>query len=107
MHKCDDFFKALSDDTRQKLLRMLEKSEMNVGEIAKNLKTTQPNASHHLNVLRAAGLVVNTRRGQQIYYSLNKDWLKKCCGDFLSMFECCIDYFNTHKIVKRKFGKNT
>lgn len=107
MSKCEEFFKILSDGTRQNLLRLLEKREMNVTEIAKALKTTQPNVSHHLNVLKTGGLVTNKRRGQEIYYSLNKGWFKKCCGDFLSMFGCCIDFFKEYKIVKKKPQKKS
>ena len=92
MNKCEEFFKALSDETRQRILSTLEKREMSVSEIAEALKISQPNASHHLNVLRVTGLVNNERKGQQIYYSFNKDWFRSCCSDFLSMYECCGDF---------------
>ena len=102
MKSCDEFFKVLSDATRQKLLKLLEKREMNVTDITRALKTTQPNTSHHLNILRAAGLVINRRKGQEIYYSLNKEWFRKCCSDFLSMFECHVDFFKRYKIARKK-----
>ena len=102
MNKCEEFFKALSDETRQRILSILEKREMSVSEIAEVLKISQPNASHHLNVLRVTGLVNNKRKGQQIYYSFNKDWFRSCCGDFLSMYECCGDFLEKYEIVERK-----
>ena len=102
MKTCDEFFKVLSDTTRQKLLRLLEKKQMNVTEITRALKTSQPNVSHHLNVLRTAGLVVKERKGQEIYYSLNREWFRKCCGDFLSMFECSMKLFKQSKAGKKE-----
>jgi len=96
MMRCDEFLKALSDDTRRRILGILEKGEMSVSEIVEALKITQPNASHHLNILRVAGLVNNRRRGQQIYYSFNRDWFRSCCGDFLSLFECCRDFLKNY-----------
>lgn len=101
MVKCEDFFKALSDETRQKILKMLEPKEMCVYEIAKAFEVSQPTISHHLDILKRTGLISSKRRGQNIYYSLNKDCFKRCCGDFLSMFECCTDFLKSHKIVKK------
>ncbi len=102
MNKCEEFFKALSDETRRRVLSILEKKEMTVSEIAEALRISQPNASHHLNVLRVTGLVNNRRKGQQIYYSFNKDFFRSCCGDFLSMYECCRDFLEKYEIVERK-----
>jgi len=101
MLKCEDFFKALSDETRQRILKMLERKQMCVSEIAKDFKVSQPTISHHLDILKRAGLIGSKRNGQNIYYFLNKDWFKECCGDFLSMFECSADFLKTHKIVKK------
>ena len=106
MNKCEEFFKALSDETRQRILSILEKREMSVSEIAEALNISQPNASHHLNVLRVTGLVNNKRKGQQIYYSFNKDWFRSCCGDFLSMYECCRDFLQKYEIVQRRLPRS-
>lgn len=100
MNICEDFFKALSDQTRQRILRILEKGEMSVNEIAEALQITQPNASHHLNVLKVAGLVNSRREGQQIYYSFNKEMFRNCCGDFLSMYECCSAFMGKSNNIK-------
>ncbi len=102
MRKEAKTFKALSDETRQRILSTLERGEMSVSEIAEALEISQPNASHHLNVLRMAGLVNNQRKGQQIYYSFSKDCFRSCCGDFLSKYECCRDFLEKYEIVERK-----
>jgi DNA-binding transcriptional ArsR family regulator len=102
--KCTEFFKAMADKTRQKILEMLEKKEMCVTEIVDSFNISQPTISHHLNILKNVGLVNVRKEGQLIYYSLNKDWLKECCKDYFSMFECLKKLFKDYKIVERKDG---
>ena len=102
MTKCDDFFKALSDETRQRILRMLEQRGMCVCEMVRSFDVSQPTISHHLDILKRAGLIESKRRGQNIYYSLNRDWFKECCSDFLSMFECCSDMASAKRMVKKQ-----
>lgn len=62
---------ALSDPNRQKIIDLLKKKEMSVGEILKHLSITMATLSHHLDVLKRADLISGRRDGQQIYYSLN------------------------------------
>lgn len=91
--QCCDFkslvsvFKALSDETRQKILLTLEEEgEMQVGKLVEKLGISQPTMSHHLGVLRHADLVSDRRDGQFIYYDVNRKWLTGCCSDFLGRF---------------------
>jgi len=65
-----EIFKALSDPTRLKIMRLLGAREMCVCEIMVALETTQPTASHHLNILERAGLVKDRREGKWIFYRL-------------------------------------
>ncbi|MGI6486140.1 MAG: autorepressor SdpR family transcription factor [Tepidanaerobacteraceae bacterium] len=64
-------FKALSDPIRRKILMMLKNKDMTAGEIAAGFDITKPSISHHLNILKQAGMIVDERRGQTICYSLN------------------------------------
>ncbi len=64
-------FKALNDQTRRDILEMLRGSDMTAGEIADKFSMTKPSISHHLSLLKQANLVVDIRKGQFIYYSLN------------------------------------
>jgi DNA-binding transcriptional ArsR family regulator len=69
-------FKALSDETRLRLLKLLADrgpdGALCVGALAANLGVTQSAVSQHLAVLRAAGLVVDERRGYFVHYRLNR-----------------------------------
>lgn len=64
-------FQALNDPTRRKIMELLKKGDMNAGEIADHFEMSKPSVSHHLDLLKQAGLVSSYREGQFIYYSLN------------------------------------
>lgn len=64
-------FKALADPTRRKIILLLKEHDMTAGEIADQFNMTKPSISHHLNTLKQAQLVIDERKGQNIYYSLN------------------------------------
>lgn len=64
-------FKALSDPIRRKILFMLKNKDMTAGEIADKFDISKPSISHHLNTLKQAGMVIDERKGQFIYYSIN------------------------------------
>lgn len=70
-------FKALSDETRLKLLVLLENGELCVCKIVSILKMSQPKVSFHLNILRDAGLVKMRKEGTRIFYSLDDSDLFK------------------------------
>lgn len=64
-------FKALGDDTRREILRLLARGDMTAGEIARAFSLSRPTISHHLHILKEAGLVADEKRGQFVVYSLN------------------------------------
>ncbi|MBE0408942.1 MAG: winged helix-turn-helix transcriptional regulator [Anaerolineales bacterium] len=64
-------FKALSDPTRRKILQFLSANDLTAGEIAAHFNSSWPTISHHLEVLKSAGLVTAERNGQHIKYSAN------------------------------------
>ena len=67
----NEVFKAVSDKTRRAILQLLRERDMTAGEIADQFNISKPSISHHLNILKQAGLVMDERQGQNIYYSLN------------------------------------
>jgi DNA-binding transcriptional ArsR family regulator len=62
------FFKALADETRLRILKLLEIREMCVCEVMVALDLTQPTASHHLGILGTAGLVKDRKEGKWVFY---------------------------------------
>ncbi|MBL7683534.1 MAG: winged helix-turn-helix transcriptional regulator [Flavipsychrobacter sp.] len=67
----DKLFKALNDQTRRDILELLKKKELTAGEIADKFNISKPSISHHLDLLKQAGLIEADKQGQFIYYSLN------------------------------------
>lgn len=82
----DDFVKAMADETRQSILRLLQDGEKSVGELAERLKLTQPTISHHLAILRRANLVIRRHEGRQTFSHANPACVVECCGEILTRF---------------------
>ena len=64
-------FKALNDPTRRAILELLKNKDLTAGEIADKFNISWPSISHHLELLKRAGLVVSMKEGQYVYYSIN------------------------------------
>jgi ArsR family transcriptional regulator len=84
-----EIFKALADETRVKIMQMLNTRSRAVNEIVDFFSVSQPTISRHLMVLRQAGLVVAKRRGQQVIYAINEETLRDKAILFFAGFECC------------------
>jgi ArsR family transcriptional regulator, arsenate/arsenite/antimonite-responsive transcriptional repressor len=67
----DQTFRALADPTRRRILQLLKDRDLAAGEIAGHFEMAFASVSHHLQVLRDAGLAQTRRDGQHIIYSLN------------------------------------
>ena len=52
------------------MLELLRQNDLTAGEIASHFPISKPSVSHHLGTLKRAGLVTDTRQGQNIVYSL-------------------------------------
>lgn len=85
---CVDFCKALSDETRQKILEMLQQREMCVSDIVESFNVSQPTVSHHLNILKNVGLVESRKEGKLVFYSINQENVDECCGMIVTKFSC-------------------
>ena len=73
-------FKALGDPTRREILRLLRDGAKTAGEIGGHFDMTGATISHHLAVLREAGLITDDKRGKYIYYELNLSVLDEITG---------------------------
>ncbi|MFA6417334.1 MAG: winged helix-turn-helix transcriptional regulator [Candidatus Falkowbacteria bacterium] len=80
-------FAALADPNRQKIIKCLKKSELPVSEIAKSVNITLATLSHHLDILRRAGLVSSRREGRQIFYELNMSVAEEIMEGLAKMFK--------------------
>jgi ArsR family transcriptional regulator len=69
-----NIFKALSDETRLRILSVIMQGEMCVCEIEQALDLTQSNASRHLTVLKNAGIIRGVKHAQWMYYSMDEDF---------------------------------
>jgi DNA-binding transcriptional ArsR family regulator len=81
-HKAIDtveFAKALADETRQKIMALCCCQLLSVGDIVASLDVAQPTVSHHLKILKNAGLVRSERQGKQVLYTLNQARLAQGC----------------------------
>lgn len=68
------FFKCLSDETRLRIMLLLRnQGELCVCELTHALDLSQPKISRHLAQLRQCGLLVDSRRGQWVFYRINPD----------------------------------
>ncbi len=82
IRELEQVFKALSDVTRLKIVGMISQKEMCVYDIFQELNISQPAVSHHLKILKQAGLIMGRKKGKWVLYSINED--KK---DFLKLIE--------------------
>lgn len=71
--RCARLLKAMADRERLRIVQCLRDGPKNVSEIADSLQAEVVNVSHHLGVLRQAGLVLDQRQGRFIVYRLHPD----------------------------------
>jgi ArsR family transcriptional regulator len=85
MRELEQYFKALADISRLRILNLLLHGELCVCDIQYVLDATQPNVSRHLSYLKNSGLVVDRRDGYRIFYRLAdpKQGTKKRLFEFL------------------------
>lgn len=88
----NDLFRALADPTRRNILQLLRQRDMTPSELLAKIEVSQPTLSHHLDILKRAGLVDAQREGQFIRYSLN-----------MSVFQMAVEYmlgFTKRKVTR-------
>ncbi|GAB4483164.1 MAG: metalloregulator ArsR/SmtB family transcription factor [Thermodesulfovibrionales bacterium] len=78
MEELTTIFKALSDETRLRIIKLLEQGELCVCDITAALNMVQPKVSFHLSTLKEAGLIKDRKQGKWIHYSINdKDLFRR------------------------------
>lgn len=67
----DEFYQALANPYRRKIIQLLKWKNLSAGEIAEHFDITQPSISRHLDILKRAKIVAAERKANQMIYSLN------------------------------------
>lgn len=80
-------FKALSDPTRREILNLLRAGPMSAGEILDHFQITGASLSHHLSILKNAGLIDDEKKGKYIFYALNTTVLDDILNWMMSLKE--------------------
>lgn len=80
------FAKALADETRQRVLECCCCEWLSVGEIVDKVGVGQPTVSHHLAILRSAGLVRSQQQGRRTLYTVDQRRVVACCGRLMVEF---------------------
>ena len=81
----DRTFRALADPTRRRILALLRGGDLPAGSIAERFDMAWPSVSHHLGILKEAGLVLAVRDGQQIRYSLDMTVLEDVLAHLMEL----------------------
>ena len=91
-------FKALADDSRLRIVESLFDENLSVSEIAEITGIEYSQVSHHLGVLRNAGIVYDRRAGKFIVYGINPDLLSHGHrSEHILDFNCCTIEFGDNK----------
>ena len=83
----DRVFEALASTPRRQILAYLSEAELSTSDLAGRFSMTAPAISRHLSVLENAGLVTSERRGQFVFYRLNRDSVVNALTGYA--FELC------------------
>ncbi len=99
--KCAGMLRALGDETRLRLLEALLVREKCVTDLVKEIRRRQPHVSHHLRILREAGLIEGLRDGKRVSYRITPklQHVLKGSRSHTIEFGCCRISFPTHAPV--------
>lgn len=73
-------FRALGDESRMRILLLLDKNELCATELLESVGVVQSTLSHHMKVLAEADIVACRREGKKVYYSIRKETMERVAG---------------------------
>ena len=83
-------FTAMGDEHRQRILLLFEQGEqLNVGQIAEVSTLARSTVSHHLKIMREAGVLQSRKVGKEVFFRIDKQFLAQALGNVL-------DYLDAH-----------
>ena len=80
-------YKALADENRRMIIKLLLNKPLNAGEIGENFSFSAPSLTHHLNILVSSGILSQQRAGQNKIFSIEKATLQKLVLNMYDKFE--------------------
>ena len=96
---CISALKALGDETRLRILRLLAKNRLSVNELSERLKVSEYNVSKHLRVMKEAGLLEIEKEGQRRFYRVVEAYQSQAASSFPVLdLGCCT--FRIDKLPK-------
>jgi ArsR family transcriptional regulator len=81
MENVTNALKAIADETRLKIIKLLLRHNYCVGALARSLELTEAAVSQHLKVLRNAGLLVGEKRGYFMHYDVDREQLRALASE--------------------------
>lgn len=93
VHDCASRLKLLSDPTRLRVMRLLLEAPSHVGDLQQRIDIEQSLLSHHLRVLRDAGLVSSERDGKAVLYRVAPEVIAQTRGEAIDL-GCCVLSFD-------------
>ncbi len=90
--QCCQVLQAIADRHRLKILKLLQGGELCVSDICAHFEMSQPSVSHHLDVLKRAGVVTSEKRGREVYYRFAGDRIVECCGAQFRLLKILLDH---------------
>lgn len=96
--------KALSDETRMRILEQLMSHELCGKALASRMDISEAAVSQHMKVLKEAGLVEGSKRGYWIHYSINREALVKISEELQDIAGSLVPGGNCRKIAAQKMG---
>jgi DNA-binding transcriptional ArsR family regulator len=87
--KIQQLGKGISSPSRYKIIEALIEGSKTVGDLVNNVELSQPAVSQHLATLKSCGLVISTKRGQEVHYSLNSKYMLTVLKQLTSGVERC------------------
>lgn len=92
-----ELFAALGDETRLKIIRSVDIGSKNVTQISKDINLSVVNTSHHLKILRQAGVVTDSKQGRFVNYTLNSKLFRALSNGFSFVLDSCAIDFSREK----------
>jgi DNA-binding transcriptional ArsR family regulator len=87
LHNCleeqAEIHQVLSNSSRLQILRVLEKQEISVGDLAEKIGATLQNTSQHLRLMKDKGVLEARREGQTIFYRISESEIGRTCKSIL------------------------